>query len=129
MKIIRGIQNIKKQISPPILTIGNFDGVHLGHQSLSKKVAKRAQETNIVSIVFTFEPHPLKVLAPEKCSHFLTTFEQKVELIEKTGIDIVICAEFTPSFAAQNQREFIKNIILDMINVKEIIVGYDFSFG
>lgn len=129
MKIIRGVHNIKKQKNPPILTIGNFDGVHLGHQALFKKVHKRAKEINCDSVVFTFEPHPLKILAPEKCSLFLTTFSQKLMHMEKIGIDIVICADFTPNFAAQNQREFVKNILLETMNVKEIVVGYDFSFG
>lgn len=129
MKIIRGAQNIPKPIPHPIVTIGNFDGVHLGHQALFKEVAQRTEETNGTSIVLTFEPHPLKITAPEKCPPFLTTFHQKLEVIEKTGIDMVICADFTPNFAKLNPKEFIKQVLLEKINVKSVIVGHDFKFG
>lgn len=129
MNICRGIQNIQKQIISPILTIGNFDGVHLGHQALFKKIAARAKEIKGTSVVITFEPHPLKVLAPEMRPPLLTTFAQKIKLINKLGIDNVICVDFTRSFAAQNHREFIKNLLIDKINVKEVIIGHDFFFG
>ena len=129
MNVCRGVQNLKKQILSPILTIGNFDGVHLGHQALFKKISARAKEINGASVVVTFEPHPVKVLAPEKGLPLLTTFDQKIKLIEKSEIDNVICVDFTRSFAAQSQREFIKNLLIDKINVKEVILGHDFFFG
>lgn len=129
MEIIRGIENIPVPIDCPVLTIGNFDGVHLGHQVLFKKVAERARETGGTGIALTFEPHPRKITAPEKFTSLLTTLDQKLSLIEKTGIDIVICADFTPEFASQNPAEFTKKILVEKINVKEIIAGHDFSFG
>ncbi len=129
MKIIRGINNINKPLAHPILTIGNFDGVHLGHQRILKKVADRAKEVKGTGIVFTFEPHPRKIVAPDNSPPLLTTFDQKLKLIEKAGIKLVICADFTPNFASQYPEEFIKTILLEKINAKEIIVGHDFTFG
>ncbi|HJP19675.1 MAG TPA: bifunctional riboflavin kinase/FAD synthetase [Nitrospinota bacterium] len=129
MKIIQGIQNIKESITYPVLTIGNFDGVHLGHQTIFKKVVDRVKEVEGTGIVFTFEPHPKKILFPDKYIASLTTFEKKLELIEKTGIDIVICADFTPDFAALSPREFTKSILVEKICVKEVFVGHDFNFG
>ena len=129
MKIIRGIQNIRESIPYPVLTIGNFDGVHLGHQTIFKKVDNRSKKVDGTGIVFTFEPHPRKIIEAEKCLPPLTTFNQKIELIKKTGIDLVICADFTPHFAAQSPREFTKKILVEKINVKEVFAGHDFNFG
>lgn len=129
MKIIQGIQNIQESITYPVLAIGNFDGVHLGHQAIFKKVVDRAEEVEGTGIVFTFDPHPRKILLPEKSALLLSTFEQKLEFIEKTGIDIVICADFTPDFAAQTPQEFTKKILVEKINVKEVFAGHDFNFG
>ncbi len=129
MKIIQGIQNIKESITYPVLTIGNFDGVHLGHQAIFKKVVDRVKEVEGTGIVFTFEPHPKKILLPDKYLASLTTFEKKLELIEKTGIDMVICADFTPDFAALSPREFTKSILVEKVCVKEVFVGHDFNFG
>ncbi len=129
MKIIQGIQNIKESITYPVLAIGNFDGVHLGHQAIFKKVVDRGKEVEGTGIVFTFEPHPRKILSPEKSTHLLSTFNQKLEFIEKIGIDLVICADFTPDFAALSPREFTKSILVDKICVKEVFAGHDFNFG
>lgn len=129
MKIIRDIQNINKSITYPVLTIGNFDGVHLGHQAIFKKVVDRVKEVDGTGIVFTFEPHPKKILLPEKYLASLTTFEKKLELIEKAGIDMIICADFTPDFAALSSREFTKSLLVEKICVKEVFVGHDFNFG
>lgn len=129
MKIIRGIQNIKESITYPVLTIGNFDGVHLGHQAIFKKVVDRVKEVEGTGIVFTFEPHPKKILSPDKYLTSLITFEKKLELIEKTGIDMVICADFTTDFAALSPWQFTKSILVEKICVKEVFVGYDFNFG
>src|SRR3989337_173386 len=99
MKIIRGLPEKEREYKNPILTLGNFDGVHLGHQEIFKKVVERAKETGGAGIAFTFEPHPLKVLAPERSPRLLNTFHEKMRLFEHAGIDAVICANFTRSFA------------------------------
>ena len=101
----------------------------MGHQTIFQKVVDRAKEVGGTGTVFTFEPHPRKILSPEKNTHLLATFNQKLELIEKTGIDLVICADFTPDFAAMSPREFTKSILVDKICVKEVFAGHDFNFG
>jgi riboflavin kinase/FMN adenylyltransferase len=129
MKIVRGTKNIVRPIPYPVVAIGNFDGVHIGHQMLFRKAAQMAQKPNGTAIVFTFEPHPLKIIAPSRVPPLLTTFRQKMELIEACGIDKVVCADFTRQFADQQPRDFAKNILVDLIGVEEIVVGFDYAFG
>jgi riboflavin kinase / FMN adenylyltransferase len=129
MRIIRGTKNISGPIPYPVMAIGNFDGVHIGHQTLFRKTAELALAYEGTPIAFTFEPHPLKIIAPEKVPPLLTHFKKKMELIESSGINLVICADFTRQFADQQPRDFSKNILFDKIGVKEIVVGFDYAFG
>lgn len=129
MKIVRGIKNIPDPISHPVVAIGNFDGAHVGHQVIFRRTAERAREIKGTAVVLTFEPHPLKVIAPEKVPPLLTTFRKKMDLIAQCGIDMTICADFTRQFADQRPREFARNILVDTIGAKEVIVGFDYAFG
>jgi riboflavin kinase/FMN adenylyltransferase len=129
MRIIRGIKNCCEKFPSPVLTLGNFDGVHLGHQAIFRKVVERAKATGGTSIAFTFEPHPLKVLAPERSPKLLNTFHSKMKFIEASGMQIVICADFTRVFAEQNPEEFARRVLVEGIGVKEVYIGYDYAFG
>jgi len=129
MRIIRGIKNYSETFPKPVLTLGNFDGVHLGHQAIFKKVVERAKEIGGTAIAFTFEPHPLKVLAPERSPLLLNTFHGKMKLLEAVGIQVVICADFTREFAQQNPGDFARRVLADTLGVKEVYVGYDYAFG
>lgn len=129
MKIIRGSRNIGGEIKNPVLTLGNFDGVHIGHQAIFEYIVKRSQDRNGTSIVYTFEPHPLKILSPGRCPPMLTVFHKKMELIQRSGVDMVICADFTRQFADQRPRDFAKEILYGKIGVKEVFVGYNYKFG
>ena len=129
MKIVRGTKNISGPFTYPVVTLGNFDGVHVGHQILFKKAAEIASEKKGTAIAFTFEPHPLKVIAPEKVPPLLTHFHKKMELIEACNIDSVICADFTRQFADQRPRDFSENILKGKIGAKEVVVGFDYAFG
>ena len=129
MRIIRGIKNYSEKFPKPVLTLGNFDGVHLGHQAIFKKVVERAKEIGGTAMAFTFEPHPLKVLAPERSPLLLNTFHGKMRLIEASGIHVAICADFTRQFAAQDPEDFAKRVLVEKIGVREIYVGYDYAFG
>ncbi len=129
MQIIRGTKHIPEPGPYPVMTIGNFDGVHLGHQIIFRRVAEIARENSGTGIVFTFEPHPLKIIAPDKVPPLLNTFRKKMELIEQCGIDQVICADFNQTFADQHPRDFAENTLVGRIGVKEIVVGYDYAFG
>jgi len=129
MQVIFNLNEIKKPLSNPVLTIGNFDGVHKGHLALFDKVKERAKAIGGQSIVMTFEPHPLKVMRPANGPQLITHTGQKLELIEKAGIDIIVCVSFDRDFAAIPAREFVNNILVQKIGIKEIVVGYDYTFG
>ena len=129
MRIIRGTKNISGPIPYPVMAIGNFDGVHVGHQTLFRKTAELALAHEGTAIAFTFEPHPLKLIAPERVPPLLTHFKKKMELIGSFGISLIICADFTRQFADQRPRDFSKNILFEKIGVKEIVVGFDYAFG
>lgn len=129
MRIIQDIESINEKFRYPILTIGNFDGFHLGHQAIFKEMKKRAREMGGTTIAFTFEPHPLKVIAPKKILKLLSTFEEKARLIEAEGIDLLLCPNFTKTFADQHPRDFVKDVLYRKLGVSEIFVGYDYAFG
>ncbi len=129
MKVIDGIENIKANFPYPVLTIGNFDGVHLGHQAIFKMRAERAKKKNGTSIVFTFEPHPLRIIAPERAPKLLTPFKDKVALIKNSGIDVIICVNFTKDFAHIKADDFVKNFLSKTIGAKEIFIGSNYRFG
>ncbi|MFQ5780923.1 MAG: bifunctional riboflavin kinase/FAD synthetase, partial [Nitrospiria bacterium] len=129
MKLLIGAANIKPIKAYPVVAIGNFDGVHLGHQATLSRTIKRAKEKNGTSVVLTFEPHPLKVLHPERDFKLLSTFQVKVRLIESTGIDVTFSTEFSKPFAQQTPYEFAKTYLHDKIRCKEVVVGRNFRFG
>ena len=112
-----------------MVTLGNFDGVHLGHQQIFKRVKEEASRLHGEGMVITFEPHPLKVLAPENFLPLLAPFRKKMMLIEKSGIETVLCIEFSSAFSEISPSEFIKNILVEKIKVRKVIIGYDYHFG
>jgi len=129
MEIIKGIENLYRPLKNPVVTLGNFDGVHLGHQKIFKRVLEEAQRLNGEGIVITFEPHPLKVLDPKRCLPLLSPFRKKMMLIEASGIRTVLCLEFSLSFSQLSASEFIEKILVDQIKVKKVIIGYNYHFG
>ncbi|HET6369910.1 MAG TPA: bifunctional riboflavin kinase/FAD synthetase [Nitrospiria bacterium] len=112
-----------------VLTIGNFDGVHLGHQALLKTAVARSRDRRMPSAALTFWPHPLRILSPEKKLKLLSPLDEKLELIEQTGIDILYCADFDRSFSQQSPETFVRSYLVDKIGCRELIVGYNFDFG
>jgi len=129
MEIIKGLDKLKEPLSNPVITLGNFDGVHLGHQRIFQKVNEEARRLGGESVVVTFEPHPMKVLHPDRCPPLLTPFRQKMMYIERTGIDRVLCIEFTTTFAEISPYEFIRSVLVDKVHVRKIVVGYNYHFG
>ncbi len=126
------ITNLKEIISPfknAVVTIGNFDGVHVGHQALFRQVIEKAKVLGGKSVVITFEPHPIRVLNCNKHFPMITLYKQKIELISKENIDVLLCIPFTPEFAAIPARTFVEGILWNTIGMKAIIVGPDYSFG
>ena len=129
MKIVRGFPEKEDRIKTPVIALGNFDGVHLGHQEILKRVVEKAKKKGGTGIVVTFEPHPLKILSPEKCPPLIISFRDKAELLEQVGIDILICLHFDREFSELSPSEFVNKIIIEGIGAKEVLVGYDFAFG
>jgi len=129
MTLISDLEQLKGPLKNPVLTIGNFDGIHKGHLVLFDKVKERAKVLGGQSAVMTFEPHPMKIMMPGNGPLLITPIRQKLRLIEDTGVDVIFCIPFTKEFAAISARDFVKDILVDKIGVKEIVVGYDYTFG
>jgi riboflavin kinase/FMN adenylyltransferase len=129
MQIIQDIEKIKKPFSSAVITIGNFDGVHIGHQALFHEVVERAEAMDGTAIDMTFDPHPIRVITKNGHPPLITLHEQKSELIEKAGIDVLICIPFTLEFARLPARSFVQDILVKRIGMKAIIVGRDYTFG
>jgi riboflavin kinase/FMN adenylyltransferase len=129
MEIIKGVENLKKPFRNPVVTLGNFDGIHLGHQRIFEKLKEEARKFAGESVVITFEPHPLKILFPGQCPPLLTPFKKKMMLMEKAGVEKVFCIQFTKAFAELSPVEFVKNVLAEKVEAKKVIVGYDYRFG
>ena len=129
MILVKRIKDITEPFKRAVITIGNFDGVHIGHQALFHEVMEKADAINGTSIAMTFEPHPLRVLHQNNRLPLITLVEQKTELIERSGLDVLICAPFTREFAAMTAREFVADLLVSTIGMKAIVVGEDYSFG
>lgn len=129
MKVIDGLDNLREHLPYPVLTLGNFDGVHLGHQEIFRRLKERARQKQGTSVVYTFVPHPLRVIAPERAPKLLTTYKDKIGLIEHCGIDAIICAHFTREFANISAEDFVRDILCGSIGAREIFIGSNYLFG
>ena len=129
MIIIRDFSDIKEPLNNPVVTIGNFDGVHLGHREIFLKVKRGANQIGGVSVVITFSPHPLKVLPSGRELQLINTYTEKELLIEASGIDYLIVIPFTENFAAISAADFVSEILVRRIGIKRLIIGYDYAFG
>ena len=128
MNITRGLA-AHRRVPHPVLTIGNFDGQHLGHRALLRDVVRRAGEAGGTPMVLTFDPHPVKVLAPQADLRFLTTAEEKLASFREAGIADVLFLEFTGAFAALTPDQFMQQVLCDGVGLKELFVGEHFAFG
>jgi riboflavin kinase/FMN adenylyltransferase len=114
----------------PVVTIGTFDGVHLGHRKIVSRLHDLAAANDGESVIFTFHPHPRKVVAASETNlRLLTSFEEKIALFEKYGVDHLIVYPFTPEFAQLTYEEFVEQILVGQIHTKSLVVGYDHKFG
>lgn len=129
MIIIEHTEDIEKPFAKAVVTIGNFDGVHIGHQSLFHQVVQKAEAIGGTSIAITFEPHPLRVLNKDQQPPLITLYEQKKELLATTELDALICLPFTPDLAAVSARAFVEDLLVGRIGMRAIIVGSDYAFG
>ena len=120
---------VPKALPLPIMTIGNFDGVHLGHQAIFRMLRQHAHEVGGTSLVLTFDPHPLKVLAPERCPLLITPTAKKLAIIRECRPEVVVCLPFTQELANLSPAAFVEDVLVGTIGVREIYVGYNFAFG
>ena len=129
MQLVRGIHNIKAQDYGCVLTIGNFDGVHKGHQRVISALVAKAKALNCVAAVLVFEPQPQELFAPDKAPARLCRLRDKYALLAKLGVQRLICVNFTLKFANQSAAQFIENLLVEKLGIKHLIVGDDFHFG
>ncbi len=128
MKIIRGIENLNNEFTQCVVTLGNFDGVHLGHQQLINHLIEQGKKLNLPTAVMLFEPQPLEFFSKQAPTR-LTSFKEKVQLIEKLGIDYIIAVPFTQTFANMSANAFIQDWLIKKLSAKYIVIGDDFQFG
>jgi riboflavin kinase/FMN adenylyltransferase len=129
MQILEHSQLSPGQFQRSVVTLGNFDGVHLGHRALLRQVADRARELDATSVVYTFHPHPLKILNPSFCPPLLTSFEDRAALVAAEGIDALVWARFDREYAVQEPEGFVRETLWGKLGAAEVWVGPDFAFG
>jgi riboflavin kinase/FMN adenylyltransferase len=128
MKVYKGMGELEKAPQKAVATIGNFDGVHLGHQELIRSVVKHAEREGGVPMVITFRPHPQLVLRPTNGPHLINTYEEKTELVASLGVEIFVEEPFSREFSNTSPGEFVQSL-KDKLGVKVLYLGYDFAFG
>ena len=131
MKIVRNFKNISEKDQNSVLTLGNFDGIHLGHQEILNNVRRIAKNQGLKSALLTFEPHPLKVINPAKATNIrLLTLSQKLQVIQENSLlDLIFLVNFNQQIANLEAEDFVKNILVDKLRIKHLVIGYDFVFG
>ena len=127
--IFRHIEDRNLSLGRPILTLGNLDGIHLGHQALLQRVVQDAKARGSRSVVLTFEPHPLKILAPERAPKLILTHKDKMLLLHSSGVDVVIIQAFNSLFASVEAEEFVRRYLIERLKVQKMWVGKDLRFG
>ena len=128
MEIHKGASAFKSD-KPTVVTIGTFDGVHAGHQKIIKRLVDSARANNLESVILTFFPHPRMVLQKESGIKLINTIEERTDILEQSGIDHLVIHPFTMQFSRLTAREFVKEILVEKLKAKKVIIGYDHRFG
>lgn len=129
MELIRGLQNICSKHRGCVATIGNFDGVHLGHQAVLGQLAEKGAELGLPTALITFEPQPMEYFVPDKVPARLTRFREKMLALQRYSVDRVCCLSFNRKLANLSAQDFIDQILVEKLGVKYLVVGDDFRFG
>ncbi len=129
MKLIRGLHNLNQPLPGCVATIGNFDGLHLGHQHVINQLKAVAEIKNLPSVVIVFEPQPVEYFAPDQAPRRLARFRDKIIHLSEMGIDIMVCLQFNKTLANLNAEQFVQQILIDRLNLKHLVIGDDFRFG
>lgn len=128
MRIARRVEDANGY-APSALTIGNFDGVHIGHRQLFQQLIDTARQNGLPSTVLTFDPHPARIVAPERAPRLLTTLEERAALVEEQGIEQVLILPFTKELAGLTPEQFVRQIVVGVLGAKVVLVGENFRFG
>lgn len=129
MKVVTGLENYDQKYHPLYLALGNFDGVHKGHKSLINATVEKARKNGGKAGSLIFDPHPAYVLYPDRAPKLLVNSKRKAKLLEEIGLDILVFNTFNAEIAALSPEEYVKKILVDMLNVTEVFVGFNHSFG
>lgn len=129
MRLIRGLYNIPSDFSGCVATIGNFDGVHLGHQTILQQLKKQGEEHQLPTVVMMFEPQPREFFAPDQAPARLANMSEKLQDLASFGVDYVLCLPFNQKLRSMSADQFIQTILLDGLKISHLIVGDDFRFG
>ncbi len=129
MRVVTGSDIASGIIHDSVVTIGNFDGVHRGHREIFRHLTACAVQRGLQSVVVTFEPHPLKVLAADAVPPMITTFDQKIALIGSAGVDYLVIVPFTVEFSRMTADDFVRDMLCDSLGMRHIIIGHDYAFG
>ncbi|HET9179929.1 MAG TPA: bifunctional riboflavin kinase/FAD synthetase [Terriglobia bacterium] len=129
MRVVRELSELREPLQKSAVTIGSFDGIHLGHRELLARVVDSARELNATSVVVTFDPHPAQVLAPEHAPRILTPLVVKARLIEREDIDLLMVLRFTRELSLLSPAEFAASILMDKLHAAIVHVGSNFRFG
>ena len=129
MRVIRHLASQREKLTRVVLTLGNFDGVHLGHQAILRAAAARARELGGQAVVLTFEPHPMAVLAPEKAPLIIQPLHDRLAAIRELGVDVAVLQRFTHLFAALEPEAFVRDFLCRHLELRQVVVGYNVNFG
>jgi riboflavin kinase/FMN adenylyltransferase len=129
MKLIRGLHNLAKPLSGCVATIGNFDGLHLGHQHVINQLKAVAEIKGLPSVVMLFEPQPVEFFAPEQAPRRLARLRDKIIQMQTMGIDFLVCLNFNRAFASLSAGEFVDRVLVERLNIRHLVIGDDFRFG
>jgi riboflavin kinase / FMN adenylyltransferase len=129
MKIFKGSKEAQGKLKNTVVTLGVFDGIHKGHQALIQLCKSRARQIKKKAVLYTFNPHPVKLLTPEACPALIMTLEQKIQAIKSLGIDVIVIETFNKSFSRLEPEVFFESIISKRLRAVEVVVGYNFTFG
>ena len=128
MKVYRGLEEFEK-LDNAVVTTGTFDGVHQGHRKILDRLMEVAKKSNGESVLLTFFPHPRMVLQPESDLKLINTIDEKIKLLRKEGIDHLIIQPFTKEFSRTTSLEFVRDLLVNQIGTKKLVIGYDHHFG
>lgn len=129
MQLIRGLHNLSESLRGCVATIGNFDGLHLGHQAILTRLRELSAEYELPGVVMTFEPQPLEYFRPGEVPARLTTLREKALLLDRCGIDRLVCLHFDKRLASLSAQDFIQQLLVDRLGLKALVIGDDFRFG